>query len=152
MKGWFTNFEVKGITEAEKVEEIFENVSIKIDVNSLDTKNQGRNAKLLAYFFGKTSSSETITGKVLSFDVKNKSAVLELNFNDVKHPLTFSYDLKGDTLAMNSVLNLEDVNGMEALASINKACEALHKGDDGISKTWSEVNIYLSTVLNMKKD
>lgn len=148
VKGWFENFELKGITEADKVEDIFANASISIEVNSLETNNKGRNMTLLTEFFGKTTSSQTIKGKVLSFNPESSIAQLELLFNDVRHEIPFNYSLSGDTLSMTGVLQLEDVNGMEALASINKACEALHKGDDGVSKTWSDVNIYLSTVLN----
>jgi hypothetical protein len=39
-------------------------------------------------------------------------------------------------------MNLEDWDGLAAVASINKACEALHTGQDGISKTWSEVAVH----------
>jgi hypothetical protein len=35
-------------------------------------------------------------------------------------------------------MNLENWDALAAVASINKACEALHTGKDGISKTWSE--------------
>jgi polyisoprenoid-binding protein YceI len=148
VKGWFTDFKLTGITEASDVKDVFKDAMISINVNSLDTKNEGRNATLLAEFFNKTTSNEVITGKVISFDSTGTSAVLELTFNDVAKELVFSYDLNGDTLSMQSILNLEDVNGLDALASISTACDALHKGDDGVSKTWSEVNIYLTTVLN----
>ncbi|MFT6746138.1 MAG: polyisoprenoid-binding protein YceI [Glaciecola sp.] len=148
VKGWFTDFEVSGITESKDLAEILGNASINISVSSLDTKDDGRNATLLAEFFNKTTSNENITGKVVSIDKDNSIALLELTFNDVSKELEFTYNLSGDTLSMQSVLNLKDVNGLEALASISTACDALHKGDDGVSKTWSDVNIYLTTVLN----
>jgi polyisoprenoid-binding protein YceI len=145
VKGWFTDFEVSGIAESKEVTEIFNNAVIQINVASLDTKDKGRNATLLAEFFSKTSSSENISGKVISFDTE--SAILELTFNDVSKELTFDYTMNGDTLKMQSVLNLEDVDGLGALAYLHSACEGVHRGDDGVSKTWSDVNIYLTTVL-----
>lgn len=148
VKGWFTDFEVSGITESKDLAEILGNASININVASLDTKDKSRNATLLAEFFNKTTSNESITGKVVSVNDDSSTALLELTFNDVSKELQFSYSLSGDTLLMQSVLNLEDVNGLDAVASLNTACEALHKGDDGVSKTWNEVNIYLTTVLN----
>jgi len=148
VKGWFTGFELTGVNEASDVKEIFKDAVITIDVSTLDTKNEGRNATLLSEFFSKTTSNETITGRVVSFDSTATTAVLELTFNDVAKELTFSYELSGDTLLMQSTLNLEDVNGLAALTSISVACDALHKGADGVSKTWNEVNIYLRTVLN----
>ena len=32
-------------------------------------------------------------------------------------------------------------NGHSAIVSLNKACNELHTGDDGISKTWNDVQI-----------
>lgn len=38
-------------------------------------------------------------------------------------------------------------NALEALAALNKVCFELHKGPDGVSKTWEEVAIEVSTYL-----
>jgi hypothetical protein len=48
-------------------------------------------------------------------------------------------------------MNLENWDALAAVASINKACEALHTGKDGISKTWSEVAVHADVLLNKKK-
>lgn len=148
VKGWFKSFSISKINQAERVEEVFANASISIDVASLETNDEGRNQRLISEFFGKTTSNESIEGKVVAFDAQNSTAALSLNFNGVEKELTFNYSLSGDTLNMNSSLNLADVNGLEALASLNKACEVLHKGADGVSKTWEDVEINISTVLN----
>jgi hypothetical protein len=42
---------------------------------------------------------------------------------------------------VEGVINLEDFGAQAAVESINKACFDLHKGADGVSKTWSEVAI-----------
>jgi hypothetical protein len=44
-------------------------------------------------------------------------------------------------------MNLENWDALAAV-SINKACEALHTGKDGISKTWSEVAVHADVLLN----
>jgi len=41
-----------------------------------------------------------------------------------------------------------DFGAEAAVAAINKACEALHTGADGISKTWSVVELSIETTLN----
>ena len=51
---------------------------------------------------------------------------------------------------LEGTLNLEDFKAESALASISEACFDLHKGADGISKTWSEVGI--SAVVYLKKE
>lgn len=147
VKGWFKSVKMSGITESNDVAEIFKNASIEVDVSSLETRDAGRNATLLSEFFSKTSSNELITGKVVSFNTDSATAVLLLNFNGVEKELGFDYTLTGDTLSMQSVLKLADVNGLEALASLHKACEVWHKGNDGVSKTWDDVKIYVATVL-----
>jgi hypothetical protein len=50
----------------------------------------------------------------------------------------------------DGVMNLENWDALAAVASINKACEALHTGKDGISKTWSEVAVHADVLLNKK--
>ena len=45
-------------------------------------------------------------------------------------------------------MNLDDWSAQKAVASINLACKELHKGKDGVSKTWSEVGIDISTTFN----
>jgi hypothetical protein len=50
--------------------------------------------------------------------------------------------------SFDGVMNLENWDALAAVASINKACEALHTGKDGISKTWSEVAVHADVLLN----
>jgi hypothetical protein len=45
-------------------------------------------------------------------------------------------------------MDLKNWNALEALASLNKACEALHTGPDGVSKTWEDVAINASVFLS----
>ena len=44
----------------------------------------------------------------------------------------------------------KDFNGSKAMESLNKVCFDLHKGPDGISKTWSEVEINVATYLKVE--
>jgi len=42
-------------------------------------------------------------------------------------------------------MNLDTWNGQTAVASLNEACKDLHKGADGVSKTWNEVAIEVTS-------
>ena len=44
-------------------------------------------------------------------------------------------------------MDLENWKAQAALDALNVVCFDLHKGVDGISKTWSEVKIEISAVL-----
>jgi hypothetical protein len=56
-----------------------------------------------------------------------------LNGKTATIPLQFSTN--SDTSLSFDGLNLENWDALAAVASINKTCEALHTGKDGISKT-----------------
>ena len=42
---------------------------------------------------------------------------------------------------ISSNIKLGEFNALSMLENLNKACFELHKGADGISKTWEEVDV-----------
>lgn len=44
-------------------------------------------------------------------------------------------------------MDLKNWKAQAAINTLNVVCFDLHKGEDGISKTWSEVKIEISAVL-----
>lgn len=70
-----------------------------------------------------------------------------LNGKTATIPLQFSKN-SDTSLSFDIVMNLENWDALAAVASINKACEALHTGKDGISKTYSEVAVHADVLLN----
>ena len=44
----------------------------------------------------------------------------------------------------------EKWDALEALASLNEACKVLHTGADGVSKTWEDVAITGSVLLEQE--
>lgn len=70
-----------------------------------------------------------------------------LNGKTATIPLQFSTN-SDTSLSFDIVMNLENWDALAAVASINKACEALHTGKDGISKTYSEVAVHADVLLN----
>ena len=92
-------------------------------------------------------STQNITGKIMKFNKDSNKVNVELTINEVSKVVGFDYNIVGDTLTLDGTIDIIDFDGSSALKAINKACEVLHKGADGISKTWSEANIYISTVI-----
>lgn len=147
VKGWFTDFTIGNLVDTNQLELVFGAATFEINVSSLETNDAGRNQRLLTEFFGKTTSAEKLTGKVISFDKDKSSLNVQLDFNGIQKEVPFMYAMSGDTLQLNASINMLDYNASTALTALNKACEDLHKGADGVSKTWSDVNLYLTTVL-----
>ena len=53
-------------------------------------------------------------------------------------------------LSMKGTMDLKDWNALGALEALNKVCFDLHKGADGVSKTWEDVAIEVNTYLRDK--
>jgi hypothetical protein len=56
--------------------------------------------------------------------------------------------VEGDTFTFESSIDVSSWNALGGIDALNEVCEDLHKGDDGVSKLWSEVSLKLSTTLN----
>ncbi len=147
VKGYFPKFMIDSTSVADSPEEIFSNASITIPVDYIETNNIGRNRRIREEYFGNMEATQNITGKILNFNKDSNQVKIELTINSVSNEVDFDYTVLEDTLSINGTIDILDFDASSALNAINKACEVLHKGADGISKTWSEANIYISTVI-----
>jgi len=92
-------------------------------------------------------STFLIKGSVVKFNKDSNQVVVNIKLNNIKKEITLNYTIAGDSIQLNGELNILDFDGTDALNSLNTACESLHMGADGESKTWAEVNLYISSVL-----
>lgn len=130
--------------------EALNGTEFSIPVSSLFTNDPTgtRDPKLLEFFFGVLKDTELISG-VVKVEGDNSSMDVTLNGETQNIPLT--YEMDGDNkITFNGVMELENWNALDAVASINKACEILHTGKDGVSKTWSEVAVKAEVLLAKK--
>lgn len=128
--------------------EALNGAQFSIPVSSLFTNDPSgtRDPKILTSFFGVMKNTEIISGVFKVADDKSCSAEVTLNGKTVNIPL--SYTSASDIqYAFDGVMNLADWDALDAVASLNKACEALHTGMDGVSKTWSEVAVHGEVLL-----
>ena len=90
-------------------------------------------------------NTELIKGKIKYAD-SNYSA--SITMNRVTHNLPLEVNITDERrVNMKGVMNLKDWNALGALESLNKVCFDLHKGADGVSKTWEDVAIEVNTFL-----
>lgn len=147
VKGTFEDFKIDSTVIADTPEEIFAKAVFTIPVLELETKDKGRNRRIRDEYFGNMASTENITGKVVGFDKDSSVVNIELTLNEITKPVALNYVVSGDTITLTGKIDILDFDGESALAALNKVCEALHKGSDGVSKTWSDVNLYISSVV-----
>lgn len=139
------NFEEK---EGASVEEALHNLEFSIPVSSLFTKDDSRDAKLKESFFGAMLDTEFLKGKIKFAEGKH-SAKITMNGVTADLPLEVSI-VDERRVTMKGTMNLKDWDALGALAALNKVCFDLHKGADGVSKTWDDVAIEVNTYLRDK--
>ncbi len=136
--GSFKQIELKGTQNGTTPETVLEGALFSIPVSSLFTNNEDRDSKLKTIFFAALKNTEIIGG---AFNFRDGKCLLTLTLNDVTKQMEVPYTFENNKFAINSTINLDDFGGQAAIEAINKACYDLHKGADGVSKTWSEVAI-----------
>ena len=146
--GEFGKINIKEYQLAESKEGALDGVSFSVPVSSLFTGNKDRDWKLVNLFFGVMDNTEFIKGTFRQGE--NGEGKLELEMNGTSSELPYNYSLKNDSIFITATMDVLNWNGQEAMDSLNVACYDLHKGKDGVSKTWSEVDINASVALQRK--
>ena len=136
---------VKIITggEGNTVKEAINGTAFSVPISSLATKDASRDLKIKTYFFEKMVGTDALTGYFQIND--DTSGVVKLTMNDVAKDVPFTYTIVDKTFTMQATIDINDWNASAALASLNKVCEVLHTGADGVSKTWSEVALNITS-------
>lgn len=128
-------------------EEALNGLSFSIPISSVFTNDPSntRDAKIKEFFFGAMLDTELLNGTI---KYVNNAYVASLTMNGVTNDLPLYITITDERrIRLTGTMNLKDWNALEALASLNKVCYDLHKGADGISKTWEDVAIEVSTFL-----
>jgi len=128
-------------------EEALNNLSFSIPVSSVFTNDatNTRDAKIKESFFGAMLDTEFLTGTIKYVDGAYSASI---TMNGVTKDLPLDVKITEERrVAMSGVMNLKDWDALGALESLNKVCFDLHKGADGVSKTWEDVAIEVNTYL-----
>jgi len=142
VKGVFNEVKLETqLNKGESPEEILNEATVSIDINKLTTGNAGRDVKIKTLFFGLMKDSTNINGK-LTYSEEEWKLNITMNGTTVNVPVDVVFE--ENIFRLKSKIQLAEFNALEMLASLNKACYELHKGADGISKTWEEVDVEAS--------
>ena len=120
-------------------------VAFTIDTASVNSKNPDRDAKIQAQFFGTMAETAALKGTIKANSAGK--ATLNLTMNGATHPVMVDVATAGDGLTIQGTLDVEQWGGGPAIAALNKVCEDLHKGKDGVSKLWPQVDISATVVV-----
>lgn len=143
VKGYFKQVNIISGGEGNSIKEAINNTEFEVPISSLFTQDTSRDYKIQKFFFGVMTNTKSLTGKFTITDDTNGS--VSLTMNGVTKDVPFTYAIEGSKFSMKAVMDVTDWNASEALASLNKICKDLHTGTDGVSKTWSEVALDISS-------
>ena len=146
--GSFKTIELKDTKTGETPEEVLEGAAFSIPVSSLFTDNADRDSKLLKFFFGTLKNTELLAG---TLNFREGKCYMTLTMNDVTKQIVTEYVYENNLFTLTSTLNLVEFGGEKAVNAINEACLDLHKGKDGVSKTWNLVDIKGSVLFENNK-
>lgn len=146
--GSFRTIELKDTKTGETPEEVLEGAAFSIPISSLFTDNADRDSKLLKFFFGTLKNTELLAG---TLNFREGKCYMTLTMNDVTKQIVTEYVYENNLFTLTSTLNLVEFGGEKAVNAINEACLDLHKGKDGVSKTWNLVDIKGSVLFENNK-
>ena len=148
VSGTFDKVDYKRVVKSGKnFREILVGSSVNIDTSSVNSKNTGRDIKLVKFFF-KQMNANTMNAKItdIKADKKLKGkartgvVTLDVTMNGVTKSVPMKYSYDSGVFSAKGIIDIFDFSASKALSSINKACFDLHKG-----KTWNDVSIAFST-------
>ncbi|MFT5336696.1 MAG: polyisoprenoid-binding protein YceI [Sphingobacteriales bacterium] len=147
VNGTFDAHTISGSLTGSSLDSIIPGLEISIPINSLNTKDAGRDKKIKETFFA-TLNTDVIEGRVSSFG--NKKAGIDFTLNGITKTVEGRYEIKKEKFVWEGELILTDFDGSAALKALNEVCSAKHTDADGSSPMWPDVA--LRWVVKLKKN
>jgi polyisoprenoid-binding protein YceI len=138
VSGTFDAVQVLDAKEGNTPQEILQGAKVRVPVTSIDSGLEERDTKLKMILFGSMLNTSDIFG-VLNF--KDGKTYIKFTLNDVSKEYEVQSNFQNNIFTIKTTINLDDFKANAAVEALNKACFDLHTGADGVSKTWSEVDI-----------
>ena len=127
------------------IDELVNGITFSINSKSSESGDPIRDANLRDYFFNYLTDNFQINGNVSEYN----DAFITANFDvlGVDRQVKFTHSIVNNVLKLRALISLDDLGAYKAYNSISAKCYDLHKGPDGISKTWDEVNVLIDVPL-----
>lgn len=150
VSGTFNEVNLSGDLSGATALDVLIGAKFSIPTSSVNTKDEGRDAKIANFFFG-TIKTDLLSGEVESIDDENNTLTLSITMNGVSHNVTGEYTLDGNNFSFIADINVEDWSAENGIEALNNECYDLHKGEDGVSKLWPDVTISFKTTFAEKE-
>ena len=123
------------------IDELVNGITFSINSKSSESGDPIRDANLRDYFFNYLTDNFQINGNVSEYN--NDFLVANIDVLGINRQVKFTHTIANNVLKLRALISLDELGAYKAYNSISAKCYDLHKGADGISKTWDEVNVIL---------
>jgi len=148
VSGVFNTVEVIGAESSTERLGVYNSASFKIPVADINSNNADRDKKIADHFFSVMAGTSELNGRIKS--ITDEKAVVEISMNGVTNTTSMEVSVVENKISLAGSINMADWSATASVDSLNAVCYDLHKGEDGESKLWSEVQLEISTVLSTK--
>lgn len=150
--GSFNDVLITGGEKSTKLAEVLNTIKFTILTNSTNTTNPDRDDKIVNSFFGAMMGTDIIMGQVSGVEGDNEKGKCSffVTMNEIEKEVVLDYTVTDNVVKLVGELDLNNWNANEAIASLNKVCEDLHKGADGVSVLWPNVGLDIEVALSKR--
>ncbi|NPA43018.1 MAG: hypothetical protein GXO27_03195 [Chlorobi bacterium] len=143
VEGTFTQTRWDLKRRVNRPEEFVERAYFKTLTSSVHTGNPERDRTIFEGLFARMIEGKIIEARTASLDTASQTVRIAIRMNGKEVLVPFKYRITGDTLltAEGSVDLLKDFGAAGPFQSLHEACKDQHTGEDGISKTWTDVDL-----------
>ena len=131
------------------IEDLVNGITFSINSKSSESGDPIRDANLRDYFFNYLTDNFQINGHVSEYT--DAFVTANIDVLGIDRQVKFSHSIVNNILKLRALISLDELGATKAFNSISAKCYELHKGPDGISKTWDEVNVLIDVPL-IKED
>ena len=123
------------------IDDLVNGITFSINSKSSESGDPIRDANLRDYFFNYLTDNFQINGRISKYNEEFITANIDVL--GVDREIKFTHSIVNNLLKLRASISLDELGAYKAYNSISDKCYELHKGSDGISKTWDEVNVIL---------
>ncbi|MEE2953758.1 MAG: hypothetical protein VX347_01130 [Bacteroidota bacterium] len=131
------------------IEALLSGMKFEIQTNSSNSGDPIRDLNLTNNFFKLVTKEFIIKGAFGDFE--KDSVTVNFDLFSESAPLKLAIDFNNSVLQLKGKVNMKtQFKSSKAFDRIHEVCYELHKGNDGISKTWEEVDIHIKASIITK--
>jgi len=151
-KGTFADLKIHGKNQGKSVDRILSGLRAEINALSVQSGNEARDLNLRETFFGLLAKKAQIQGQIRKVKGTQTQGQFELDLrlNGKQKAIPMQYVVKDSVFEATGELDVLDFGAKSPLEALAQRCLELHKGKDGVSKTWSTVSLRLEAPVHQR--